>query len=129
MTVDVTSGPRKARLYVSRIDPWSIFKAAFMLALALGIVIVVAVAMLWWVLDYAGVFVTVSSSINDVVGSATANFDLVSLLDFSRVMGVAVVVAAVEVVLVSITATLFAFIYNLSVGLTGGVEVVLTDQT
>jgi hypothetical protein len=43
-------------------------------------------------------------------------------------MGVAVVVAAVEVVLVSIIATLFAFIYNLSVGLTGGVEVVLTDQ-
>ncbi len=129
MTVDVTSEPRKARLYVSRIDPWSIFKAAFMLALALGIVIVVAVAVLWWVLDYAGVFVTVSSSINDVVGSATANFDLVSLLDFSRVMGVAVVVAAVEVVLVSIIATLFAFIYNLSVGLTGGVEVVLTDQT
>ncbi len=128
MTVEVTNGPRNARLYVSRIDPWSIFKAAFMLALALGIVIVVAVAMLWWVLDYAGVFVTVSSSINDVVGSATANFDLVSLLDFSRVMGVAVVVAAVEVVLVSITATLFAFIYNLSVGLTGGVEVVLTDQ-
>ncbi|MSW10526.1 MAG: hypothetical protein F2889_00230 [Actinobacteria bacterium] len=128
MTVDVTSEPRKARLYVSRIDPWSIFKAAFMLALALGIVIVVAVAVLWWVLDYAGVFVTVSSSINDVVGSATANFDLVSLLDFSRVMGVAVVVAAVEVVLVSIIATLFAFIYNLSVGLTGGVEVVLTDQ-
>ena len=129
MTVDVTSEPRKARLYVSRIDPWSIFKAAFMLALALGVVIVVAVAVLWWVLDYAGVFVTVSSSINDVVGSATANFDLVSLLDFSRVMGVAVVVAAVEVVLVSIIATLFAFIYNLSVGLTGGVEVVLTDQT
>ncbi len=128
MTVEVTNGPRNARLYVSRIDPWSIFKAAFMLALALGIVIVVAVAVLWWVLDYAGVFVTVSSSINDVVGSATANFDLVSLLDFSRVMGVAVVVAAVEVVLVSITATLFAFIYNLSVGLTGGVEVVVTDQ-
>lgn len=128
MTVDVTSGPRKARLYVSRIDPWSIFKAAFMLALALGIVIVVAVAMLWWVLDYAGVFLTVSGSINDVVGSATANFDLVSLLDFSRVMGVAVVVAAVEIVLVSIIATLFALIYNLSVGLTGGVEVVLTDQ-
>ncbi len=128
MTVDVTSEPRKARLYMSRIDPWSIFKAAFMLALALGIVIVVAVAVLWWVLDYAGVFVTVSSSINDVVGSATANFDLVSLLDFSRVMGIAVVVAAVEVVLVSIIATLFAFIYNLSVGLTGGVEVVLTDQ-
>lgn len=128
MTDDVVGGPRKARLYVSRIDPWSIFKAAFMLALALGIVIVVAVAVLWWVLDYAGVFAAVSKSINDVVGSAAANFDLVSLLDFSRVLGVAVVVAAVEVVLISIVATLFAFMYNLSVGLTGGIEVVLTDQ-
>ncbi|MDA3022534.1 MAG: DUF3566 domain-containing protein [Actinomycetota bacterium] len=128
MTDDVVGGPRKARLYVSRIDPWSIFKAAFMLALALGIVIVVAVAVLWWVLDYTGVFAAVSKSINDVVGSAAANFDLVSLLDFSRVLGVAVVVAAVEVVLISIVATLFAFMYNLSVGLTGGIEVVLTDQ-
>ncbi len=128
MTVEVAGGPRKARLYVSRIDPWSIFKAAFMLALALGIVIVVAVAVLWWVLDYAGVFATVSNSINDVVGSAAANFDLVTLLDFSRVLGVAVVVAAVEVVLISIVATLFAFMYNLTVGLTGGIEVVLTDQ-
>ena len=36
--------PRKARLFVSRIDPWSVTKAAFMLALAIGIVIVVAVA-------------------------------------------------------------------------------------
>jgi len=128
LTVEVTGGPRKARLYVSRIDPWSIFKAAFMLALALGIVIVVAVAVLWWVLDYAGVFATVSNSINDVVGSAAANFDLVTLLDFSRVLGAAVVVAAVEVVLISIVATLFAFMYNLTVGLTGGIEVVLTDQ-
>lgn len=128
MTDDVVGGPRKARLYVSRIDPWSIFKAAFMLALALGIVIVVAVAVLWWVLDYTGVFAAVSISINDVVGSAAANFDLVSLLDFSQVLGVAVVVAAVEVVLISIVATLFAFMYNLSVGLTGGIEVVLTDQ-
>ena len=99
-----------------------------MLALALGIVIVVAVAVLWWVLDYAGVFATVSKSINDVVGSAAANFDLVTLLDFSRVLGVAVVVAAIEVVLISIVATLFAFMYNLTVGLTGGIEVVLTDQ-
>ncbi len=128
MTVEVAGAPRKARLYVSRIDPWSIFKAAFMLALALGIVIVVAVAVLWWVLDYAGVFATVSKSINDVVGSAAANFDLVTLLDFSRVLGVAVVVAAIEVVLISIVATLFAFMYNLTVGLTGGIEVVLTDQ-
>ncbi len=120
--------PRRARLYVTRIDPWSVTKAAFMLALAIGIVIVVAVGALWWVLDVTGVFVTVSRSIDEVVGSASTGFDLLSYLEFSRVIGVAVVIASVEIVLVSLLATLFAVMYNLTVGLTGGVEVVLSDE-
>jgi hypothetical protein len=129
----VTSGdgsraPRRARLYVTRIDPWSVTKAAFMLALAIGIVIVVAVGVLWWVLDTTGVFITVSRSIDEIVGSATTGFDLLGYLEFSRVMGVAVVVASVEIVLVSFLATLFALMYNLTVGLTGGIEVVLSDE-
>ena len=120
--------PRRARLYVTRIDPWSVTKAAFMLALAIGIVIVVAVGVLWWVLDVTGVFVTVSRSIDEVVGSATTGFDLMNYLEFSRVMGVAVILASVEIVLVSVLSTLFALMYNLTVGLTGGIEVVLSDQ-
>ena len=63
--------PRRARLYVTRIDPWSVAKASFMLALAIGIVIVVAVGVLWWVLDVTGVFLTVSRTVDEVVGSAT----------------------------------------------------------
>ena len=49
-------------------------------------------------------------------------------LEFSRVMGVAVILASVEIVLVSVLSTLFALMYNLTVGLTGGIEVVLSDQ-
>jgi hypothetical protein len=125
---DGVRAPRRARLYVTRIDPWSVTKAAFMLALAIGIVIIVAVGALWWVLDVTGVFVTVSRSIDEVVGSASSGFDLLSYLEFSRVIGVAVVIASVEIVLVSLLATLFAVMYNLTVGLTGGVEVVLSDE-
>jgi hypothetical protein len=120
--------PRRARLYVTRVDPWSVTKAAFMLALALGIVLVVAVGGLWYVLDATGTFLAVSRTIDEVVGSANTGFDLMSYVEFSRVMGVAVVIASVEIVLVSIMATLFAVMYNLSVGLTGGVEVVLSDE-
>ena len=120
--------PRRARLYVTRIDPWSVTKAAFMLALAIGIAIIVAVGALWWVLDVTGVFVTVSRSIDEVVGSASTGFDLLGYLEFSRVIGVAVVIASVEIVLVSLLATLFALMYNLTVGLTGGIEVVLSDE-
>jgi hypothetical protein len=125
---DGVRAPKRARLYVTRIDPWSVTKAAFMLALAIGIVLVVAVGMLWWVLDVTGVFLSVSRTIDEVVGSATTGFDLLSYLEFSRVIGVAIVVASVEIVLVSLLATLFALMYNLTVGLTGGIEVVLSDE-
>ncbi len=127
-STEVVRSPKRARLYVTRVDPWSVTKAAFMLALAIGIVLVVAVAVLWWVLDFTGVFLTLSRTIDEVVGSATTGFDLLSYLEFSRVIGVATVVASVEIVLVSLLATLFAVMYNLTVGLTGGVEVVLSDE-
>lgn len=122
-------GPRKARLYVTRIDPWSVAKVAFMLAVALGIVLVVAIAVLWWVLDFTGVFETLARNVNDVVGNAQTNFDLLSLLDLTRVLGVAIVLASIEVVLVTGFVTLFAMLYNLTVPMTGGVEVVLTDHS
>ena len=126
MSMQVTL--RKARLFISRIDPWSVAKIAFMFSLALGIIIVVAVGVVWYTLDTLGVFQTLSRNVNDVIGGSTSTFDLMSVLDFSRVMGVAVIIASVEIVLISILTTLFAVIYNLTVGLTGGIEVVLTDD-
>lgn len=119
--------PRRARLYVYRVDAWSVMKVAFMLAVALGIVIVCAVAALWWLLDYSGVIATLARNVDEVIGSGTTTFDLEAVLAFDRVMGITVVVAALEVALVSILAGLFAVLYNLTVGITGGVEATFTD--
>lgn len=119
--------PRRARLYVYRIDAWSVMKVAFMLAVALGVVIVSAVAALWWLLDYSGVIATLARNVDEVIGSGTTTFDLEAVLAFDRVMGITVVVAALEVALVSILAGLFAVLYNLTVGITGGIEATFTD--
>ena len=119
--------PRRARLYVYRVDAWSVMKVAFMLAVALGIVIVSAVAALWWLLDYSGVITTLARNVDEVIGSGTTTFDLEAVLAFDRVMGITVVVAALEVALVSILAGLFAVLYNLTVGITGGIEATFTD--
>lgn len=119
--------PRRARLYIYRIDAWSVIKVAFMLAVALGIVIVCAVAALWWLLDYSGVISTLARNVDEVIGSGTTTFDLEAVLAFDRVMGITVVIAALEVALVSILAGLFAVLYNLTVGITGGVEATFTD--
>jgi hypothetical protein len=123
------SGPRRARLLVSRVDPWSVMKSAFMLSVSIAIVTLVAVALLWWSLDVTGVFSAIGRTIDDVAGSGSTSFDFLSLVGFSRVMGVALVLAAVEIVLVSALSTLFAFLYNLSVGLTGGLEVTLSEDS
>ncbi len=123
----MSGGPRRARLYVSRFDPWSVTKAAFILSLAIGIVLVVAVTVVWFILDRTGVIESLSGTITDVVGS-TSGLDLITSLGFWQVIGATLIVASVEIVLISALAGLFTILYNLTVGLTGGVEVVLTED-
>lgn len=125
---DAARAPRRARLYVTHVNAWSITKAAFMLAVAIGIVLVVAVTVLWLLLNSIGVFDTLTRNINDVIGNSANTLDLVGLLSFPTVIGATVVVASVEIVLISIFAGLFAVMYNLTVSLTGGIEVVLSDD-
>ena len=119
--------PRRARLYVTKFDPWSVTKAAFLLSLAIAIVLVVAVSVVWFVLDRTGVIVALSGTVTDVVGG-TSGLDLVTTLGFGQVIGATLIVASVEIVLVSALAGLFTVMYNLTVGITGGVEVVLSED-
>ena len=114
---------------VTRVDPWSVLKTSFMLTIAFAIILLVAVAILWWILDQLGVFVALSRTVNDIAGSSTTQFDLASVLSFGRVMGVTLVLAAVQIVLLSVLATLFAFLYNLAVGISGGLEVTLAEES
>jgi hypothetical protein len=123
----VSGGPRRARLYVSRFDPWSVTKAAFILSLAIGIVLVVAVTAVWFVLDRTGVIESLSGTVTDVVGS-TSGLDLITSLGFGQVIGATLILVSVEIVLISILAGLFTILYNLTVGITGGVEVVLSED-
>ena len=123
----MSGGPRRARLYVSRFDPWSVTKAAFILSLAIAIVLVIAVTAVWLILDRTGVIESLSGTVTDVVGS-TSGLDLVTSLGFGQVIGSTLILASVEIILVSALAGLFTILYNLTVGITGGVEVVLSED-
>ncbi|AEW95474.1 integral membrane protein [Streptantibioticus cattleyicolor NRRL 8057 = DSM 46488] len=120
---------RKARLRVAKADPWSVMKVSFLFSIALGICTIVAVAVLWLVLDALGVFTTVGGTISEATGSGQqSGFDLQSFLSFSNVMLVTVVIAVIDVVLLTALATLGSFIYNLTAGFTGGVELTLAED-
>jgi Transmembrane domain of unknown function (DUF3566) len=120
---------RKARLRLLRIDPWSVMKTAFLLSVALGITVFVAVAVLWSVLDAAGVFSAVGDLIRDLTSSETGTgFELENYTALSRVLGFTTLIAVVDVVLVTALATLGAFLYNLSASLLGGLELTLAED-
>lgn len=120
---------RKARLRVAKADPWSVMKVSFLLSIALGICTVVAAVVLWMVMDAMGVFSTVGGTISEATGSNESNgFDLQSFLSLPRVLVFTSVIAVINVVLATALATLGSFIYNLSAGFVGGVELTLAED-
>jgi hypothetical protein len=120
---------RKARLRVAKLDPWSVMKVSFLLAIALGLCTVVAVAVLWMVMDAMGVFAAVGGTISEATSTGEGDgFDLQGFLSLPRVLTFTGVVAVIDVVLMTALATLGAFIYNLSAGFVGGVEVTLAED-
>ncbi|WP_329219092.1 DUF3566 domain-containing protein [Streptomyces sp. NBC_01485] len=120
---------RKARLRVAKADPWSVMKVSFLLSIALGICTIVAAAVLWMVMDAMGVFSTVGGTISEATGSNESNgFDLQAFLSLPHVLMFTSIIAVIDVVLATALATLGAFIYNLSAGFVGGVELTLAED-
>ncbi|MET8412417.1 DUF3566 domain-containing protein [Streptomyces sp. NPDC005195] len=120
---------RKARLRVAKTDPWSVMKVSFLLSIALGICTIVASAVLWMVMDAMGVFSTVGGTISEATGSNESNgFDLQSFLSLPNVLLFTSIIAVIDVVLATALATLGSFIYNLSAGFVGGIELTLAED-
>ena len=120
---------RKARLRLTHIDPWSVMKTSFLLSVAFGIVTVIAVAVVWSVLGAAGVWDSINQTVKDVLGGDSGTtFDVENYVGTGRVMGFTMIVAVVDVVLITAIATLTAFIYNLAAALLGGLEVTLAED-
>lgn len=119
---------RRARLRLTHIDPWSVMKTAFLLSIAIGIVTVVAVGIVWSVLGAAGVWDSINSAVADVAGDTGGEFAIEDYLGTSRIMGITMLLAVVDVFLITVVATLGAFLYNLAAALLGGLEVVFAEE-
>ncbi len=102
-------------------------KLAFLLSVAIGIMIVVAAAVVWFVLDGLAVFTTANDMITEIAG-AESSLNILQYVEFSRVVSGATVIAVVDVVLITALSTIGAFLYNITAALVGGVNLTLTDD-
>ena len=104
-------------------------KTSFLLSIAFGIVTVVAVAVVWSVLGAAGVWDSIDRTVHRRARRRPAQTSTSQdYLGTSRVLGFTMIVAVVDVVLITAIATLGAFLYNLAAALLGGLEVTLAED-
>jgi hypothetical protein len=127
-TVRPVQRTRKARLVLKRIDPWSVFLYSVVASIFIGIATLVAVGLLYAVLSKLGVLSSLNTLIGDVTAAPGAQARPSHVFTAGKVMTFATLIAALDVVLITALSTLGAFLYNVCAGLTGGIEVTLTDQ-
>jgi hypothetical protein len=121
--------PRVARLTVASVDPWSALKLSFLLSVAAAIALVIAVAVLWAVLNSIGVFDQLNSLLGTLgLDSSTKKFDIYDYVGFGKVLSISIVIGIVNAFLLTALSTVSVLLYNLSAGLVGGVRVTLSDD-
>lgn len=119
---------RQARLSLVHVDPWSVTQLAFVVSTALMIVAVVAVTAFWLVLNLTGVWDNLNDTINSVLSSEDGTFDVENYLGFGRVVGLTLVLSAINVVLMTALAAIGARLYNAATHLVGGIQVTFRDR-
>jgi Transmembrane domain of unknown function (DUF3566) len=124
-----SAAPRRVKLSVSRVDPWSVMKLSFLLSVAVGIAGVVMIVALWTILSGMGVFADMNRTVETVLNSTNGTkYNLMDYIGLGRVVSLSIVIAVIDVILVTALSTLGAFLYNVCSSLVGGLQVTLTDD-
>ena len=123
------AGPRRVRLSLTRINPLSVMKVSFLLSVAAGIMLVVAAAFVWFMLDAMHVFSTIRDLTGTVMDSkSNAYTALLEYLKLSRAISMATIIAVINIILATALSTIGALLYNVTAAFVGGVHLTLADE-
>ncbi len=120
---------KQVRLKLVYVDFWSAVKLSFLVAVSGGIVLIVATALIYLVLQSTGVFTSLDGLLSDILTqegdeafSITEQFSLVSVMFF------AFIIAVLNIVVGTALGAITSILYNFSVRLTGGLLVGFTNN-
>jgi hypothetical protein len=120
-------GPRRARLQLRHIDTWSALKISLVLSIAMFFIWMVAVGVLYGVLNALDVFDTLNDLFGQI-GSASGEEGGGDVVTPGLVFGGAAIIGAINIVLMTALCTVGTFIYNLCSDLVGGLELTLSER-
>ncbi|MDH6680183.1 hypothetical protein M2284_004409 [Rhodococcus sp. LBL1] len=113
----------RATVQLRRVDPWSTLKVSLVISIALFFVWMVAVGLLYVVLDGMGVWDRLNNAFTEIISDTNSG----GLVTSGQVFGYSALIGLMNVVLFTALATIGSFIYNLCSDLVGGVQVTLAD--
>ena len=116
-------GPRRARLQLRHINPWTVLKFSCVLSIALFFVWLIVIGVLYGVLDAAGVISKINDTVTTINGQGSKDPVTAGI-----VFGGAAIIGVVNIVLFIALSTIGSVIYNLCADLVGGVELTLSES-
>ncbi|MCL2781728.1 MAG: DUF3566 domain-containing protein [Actinomycetia bacterium] len=116
-------GPRRARLQLRHVNPWTVLKFSCVLSVALFFIWMITIGALYFVLNGTGIIGTINDTIVKINGDGSK-----APVTPSIVFGGAAIIGVVNVVLFIALSTIGSVMYNLCADLVGGVEVTLAER-
>jgi hypothetical protein len=106
------------------VDFWSVVKISFLLSICVGVVTIVLNVLAFSVLTATGAFGQVDHLITQFVGGS----GVTSVIALPVVLGFSVVVAILDIVVLTVLGALGALIYNVIAKVTGGLALGFTNN-
>ena len=116
-------GPRRARLQLRHINPWTVLKFSCVLSVALFFVWLITIGLLYGILQAAGVIGNINDAATTISGSGSKN-----PVTPGVVFGGAAIIGVINIVLFIALTTVGSVVYNLCADLVGGIEVTLSER-
>lgn len=117
---------KQVRLRLVHVDFWSAMKVSAILGLVLGIIQIVVVFVMWTLLQVVGLFAKIDEVMQDIL--ADSEFAITTFLSLPQVMMFTLLVAVLNFVVITVMGAVIAVLYNLSVRVTGGLQVGFANQ-
>jgi hypothetical protein len=127
----IPAASKQVKLKLVHIDFWSAIKAGFLVTLAGGIATIVGFLAIWLIIGQTGLFGSLSSLVNSVVGGSASDgtgVNVAAELNIGRVLSFASTIAIFNIVLGTLLTGVSALIFNVIGRLTGGVSVGFTNS-
>ncbi len=119
-------GIRQIKMTISKIEPLAALKLGFLISVVIGFMIIIAMAIIWFVLDGIHVFGQMEGLLQTL--NSAQLLEMMQYLEFGRWMSFAVIIAILDIVLMTALSAVAALVYNIISALVGGLRITVTDE-